>query len=71
VLTKGPAKKVTIYVNEDTQYRHGPLYEVLVDKCREMKIAGATVYRWLKGSARPLRFIVTLCFIMIFRSWSR
>ena len=26
-----------------------PLYEAIVEKCRELKIAGATVYRGLEG----------------------
>ena len=35
MFSKGTAKKVTIYVN--------------VGKCRELKIAGATVFRGLEG----------------------
>ena len=31
MLLKGAAKKVTIYLNEDTQYHLGSLYESILD----------------------------------------
>ena len=31
------------------RYQGKPLYEAIVDKCREVKIAGATVFRGLEG----------------------
>ena len=39
MLTKGPAKKVTIFINEDTQHNLTALLD----------IAGATVYRGILG----------------------
>ena len=34
-----------VFVSEDDQYRHRPLYEAIVLKAREMHLAGATVLR--------------------------
>lgn len=44
-----PAKLLRLYVNEQDQYRGRPLYEAIVDRCRELKIAGVTVFRGLEG----------------------
>ena len=49
MLTKGPAKKVNIYVNEDTQYRLGPLYEAVLNFLLHKGVAGATAPRALAG----------------------
>jgi PII-like signaling protein len=49
MLEKGAAKKVTIYVNEDTQYRLGPLYEAIVDFLLHKGVAGATATRAMEG----------------------
>jgi uncharacterized protein len=42
-------KLLRIYVNEDDQYDGKPLYKALVDRCRELKVAGVTVFRALEG----------------------
>ena len=42
MLKKGLAKKVTIYVNEDTQYHLGPLYEAILTFLMSKGVAGAT-----------------------------
>lgn len=44
-----PAKLLRIHVSESDRYRGKPLYEAVVDRCREMQIAGATVFRGLEG----------------------
>ena len=42
MLTKGSAKKVTIYVNEDAKYHHGPLWEAILMFLLHKGVAGAT-----------------------------
>ncbi|MCC6342788.1 MAG: DUF190 domain-containing protein [Bryobacterales bacterium] len=43
MLAKGPAKKVTIYVNEETRYHLQPLWAAIFEYLRHKKVAGATV----------------------------
>jgi PII-like signaling protein len=44
-----PAKLLRLHFTERDR-RHGkPLYEAIVEKCRELGIAGATVFRGLEG----------------------
>lgn len=47
--TAQPAKILRIHISESDRYRGKPLYEVIVARCRELKIAGATVFRGLEG----------------------
>src|SRR5437016_13976236 len=49
MLKKGAAKKVTIYVNEDTQYHLQPLYEVILTYLMHKGVAGATASRAMAG----------------------
>ncbi|HEY2384364.1 MAG TPA: DUF190 domain-containing protein [Terriglobia bacterium] len=49
MLQKGSAKKVTIYVNEDTQYHMQPLYEAVLTYLMHKGVAGATASRALAG----------------------
>jgi uncharacterized protein len=44
-----PAKLLRLHFTERDRYRGKPLYEAIVEKCRELKIAGATVFRGLEG----------------------
>jgi hypothetical protein len=44
-----PAKLVRVHFVERDRYQGKPLYEAIVNKCRELKIAGATVFRGLEG----------------------
>lgn len=44
-----PAKILRLHFCEHDRYHGRPLYEAVVDKCRDMKIAGATVYRGVEG----------------------
>lgn len=42
-------KLLRVHVSEDDRYNGKPLYEAIVQKCREMNIAGATVFEGLEG----------------------
>ncbi len=44
-----PAKLLRLHFTERDRYRGKPLYEAIVEKCHELKIAGATVFRGLEG----------------------
>jgi len=43
------ARLLRIHISESDRYRSKPLYEAIVAKCRELKIAGATVLVGLEG----------------------
>ena len=43
------AKLLRLHFCESDQYKGKPLYEEIVNRCRELKIAGATVFRGLEG----------------------
>ena len=49
MLSKGAAKKVTIYVNEDTRHHSGPLWSAVFNYLQHKRVAGATVLRPLMG----------------------
>ena len=49
MLPKGPAKKVTIYVNEDTRYHAGPLWSAVFEFLQHKRVSGATVLRPIEG----------------------
>jgi hypothetical protein len=44
-----PGKILRAYFGEADRYRGEPLHEAILAKCREMKIAGATLFRGLEG----------------------
>jgi PII-like signaling protein len=46
---EGKAKMLRIHFGEDDKWHDKPLYEAIVIKCRELDIAGATVFRGLEG----------------------
>lgn len=46
---EGKAKLLRIYFGENDKCKGKPLYEVIVQKCRELDIAGATVFRGIEG----------------------
>jgi len=48
-MQRGAAKKVTIYVNEDTQRHLNPLYESILSYLMHKGVAGATATRALAG----------------------
>jgi PII-like signaling protein len=43
------AKLLRLHFDESDHYRGQPLYEAIVNRCLELKIAGATVLRGLEG----------------------
>lgn len=47
--TTKPARLLRLHFSERDRYRGEPLYEAIVQRCRELKIAGATVFRGLEG----------------------
>jgi len=49
MLTKGPAKKVTIFVNEDTRHHLGSLHDSIMTFLMHRGVAGATATRAMAG----------------------
>ena len=47
----GKAKMLRIHFGEDDKWHNKPLYEAIVMKCRELDIAGASVFRGIEGLA--------------------
>lgn len=45
----GKAKMLRIHFGEDDKWKGKPLYRAIVEKCRELDIAGATVLRGIEG----------------------
>jgi len=46
---EGKAKMLRIHFGENDKWQNKPLYEAIVMKCRELDIAGATVFRGIEG----------------------
>ena len=46
---EGKAKMLRIHFGEDDKWKDKPLYRAIVEKCRELDIAGATVFRGIEG----------------------
>jgi PII-like signaling protein len=49
MIDKGPAKKLTIYVDETDTFHGKPVYEVLLDIFFKKKIIGVSVFRGVAG----------------------
>jgi hypothetical protein len=49
MIKKGPAKKLTIYVDESDKSGGKPVYEVVLNLLYKKKIAGASVFRGFAG----------------------
>ncbi len=45
----GKAKMLRIHFGENDKWQDKPLYRAIVEKCRELDLAGATVYRGIEG----------------------
>lgn len=43
------AKRLRVYIGEMDRWQGRPLYQAVVEKAKELDIAGATVYRGLMG----------------------
>ena len=46
---EGKAKMLRIHFGQDDKWHGKPLYEAIVTRCRELDIAGATVFRGIEG----------------------
>ena len=46
---EGKAKMLRIHFGEDDKWQGKPLYRAIVEKCRELDLAGATVLRGIEG----------------------
>jgi len=49
VKLEGKAKMLRIHFGEDDKWNGRPLYEAIVERCRQLDIAGATVFRGIEG----------------------
>jgi PII-like signaling protein len=47
--TANPARLLRLHFSERDRHRGQPLYEAVVQRCRELQIAGATVFRGQEG----------------------
>lgn len=45
----GRAKMLRIHFGEDDRWKGQPLYRAIVEKCRELDLAGATAFRGIEG----------------------
>jgi hypothetical protein len=50
MLPKGDAKKVTIYLNQDTRTHMEPLWSAILGFLRHKHVAGATLFRGMPDS---------------------
>jgi len=48
-MTTRPGKILRVHILESDRYQGKPLFEAIVAKCRDLHIAGATVFRGLEG----------------------
>lgn len=44
-----PGKILRIHISESDRYDGQPLFEAIIAKCRELRIAGVTVFQGLEG----------------------
>ena len=44
-----PGRILRIHISQSDRYQGKPLFEAIIAKCRELKIAGATVFQGLEG----------------------
>jgi len=49
MLLNNPAKILRVHFSESDRCEGAPLHEAIVQKCRELHIAGATVFRGVEG----------------------
>jgi hypothetical protein len=49
------ARMLRIHFGEDDKWQGEPLHEMIFGKCRELGIAGATVYRGIEGCGTSTR----------------
>lgn len=49
VKISGQARRIRIYIGENSKYKGKPLYHAIVLKAKELGLAGATVIRGIEG----------------------
>lgn len=49
---QGPAARLTVFVNEDAQWHHRPVYSEIVHRAHAAGLAGASVFRGIEGYGR-------------------
>ncbi len=49
MVKSGPAKKLSIYLDESEKVHGKPLYEIILDILYKRKISGASVFRGIEG----------------------
>ncbi len=49
MVKSGPAKKLTVYIDETDKFEGRPVYEVLMDILYRGKVAGVSVFRGVAG----------------------
>lgn len=55
----GPSRRLSIFIGETDQYRHGPLYHEIVARAKEAGLAGASVFRGIEGYGATSRIHTT------------
>ena len=49
---QGPAARLTVFVKEDAQWHHHPVYTEIVHRAHAAGLAGASVFRGIEGYGR-------------------
>ncbi|NUR73856.1 MAG: DUF190 domain-containing protein [Hamadaea sp.] len=56
---EGPAVRLTIFIGEDDQWHHRPLYTEIVHRAHQYGLAGASVLRGIEGYGASSRVHTT------------
>ena len=56
---EGPAVRLTIFIGEDDQWHHKPLYHEIVHRAHQAGLAGASVLRGVEGYGASSRIHTT------------
>lgn len=56
---RGSAVRLTVFVGEDDQYHHRPLYTEIVHRAQAAGLAGASVFRGVEGYGASSRIHTT------------